>query len=220
MSIVHKTNASEFDEGLNCVLSDLTEDRYGDIVGDGSHPMLGWDVADFKRNPIALFNHQSNFPIGTWKDLHVKDGALRGRLHMAPKGSSDRIDELKALLAARVLKGISVGFVPTEYKPRDNGGSHFLRQQLVEASLVSVPANPSALLTAKALGVSKHTIDMVFKQGESIAQRIRGYRRSIRKLKDRIARETNPKTRASMMRALGHLEKGEREMCASLDPRC
>src|SRR5882762_3664237 len=145
MSIVHKTNASEFDEGLNCILSDLTEDRYGDIVGDGSHPMLGWDVTDFSKNPIALFNHQSSFPIGTWKNLHVEGKALRGRLHMAPTGSSPRIDELNALLAAGVLRGISVGFVPKEHKPRDNGGRHYLRQTLVEASLVSVPANPSAL---------------------------------------------------------------------------
>jgi HK97 family phage prohead protease len=123
--IIHKTNDDvDFDEGLNCVLSDLTEDRFGDIVGDGSHPMLGWDVADFNRNPIALFNHQSSFPIGTWRDLHVENGALRGRLHMAPKGSSSRIDELKALLAAGVLKGISVGFIPAEHKPRDNGGTH------------------------------------------------------------------------------------------------
>jgi len=164
--MIHKTNEAEFDQGLNCVLSDLTEDRYGDIVGDPAHPMLGWDIANFVKNPIALFGHQSSFPIGVWRDVHVTDGALRGRLHMAPKGSSPRIDELKALLAAGVLKGISVGFSPTEAKPRDNGGMQFLRQELVEASLVSVPANPSALLTAKALGVSKATIAMVFKQSD------------------------------------------------------
>jgi HK97 family phage prohead protease len=164
MPTVHKTNdAAEFDQGLNCILSDLTEDRYGDVVGDGTHPMLGWDLAEFNRNPIALFNHQSSFPIGTWKNLRVENGALVGRLHMAPKGSSPRIDELKALLSAGVLRGISVGFIPVEHKQRDTGGYHYLRQKLVEASLVSVPANPAALLTAKTLGVSKQTIAMVFK---------------------------------------------------------
>lgn len=184
MPLIHKTHDADFDEGLNGVLSDLTEDRYGDVVGDPVHPMLGWDTKDFLRNPIALFNHKSDFPIGRWRDLHVKDGKLLGRLDMAPKGSSPRIDELSALLAAGVLKGISVGFVPSEYKPRDNGGRHYLRQTLVEASLVSVPANPSALLTAKALGISKQTIDMIFKQSEtsSVAQRIRDLRRVIRKL--------------------------------------
>jgi HK97 family phage prohead protease len=220
MKIIHKNNESEFDDGLNCVLSDTSVDRYGDIVGDISDPMLGWDVSDFRRNPIALFNHQSSFPIGTWKDIHVEDRALRGRLQMAPSGTSSRIDELKSLLSAGVLKGISVGFIPVEHKILDNkGGYHYLRQKLIEASLVSVPANPAALLTAKAMGVSRQTIDMVFKQGQSLAQRIREYRRSIRGFKDRIAKAPNPKSRASLARALKHLEQGERELVASLDPR-
>jgi HK97 family phage prohead protease len=166
MSIVHKTHESEFDPGMNCVLSDLSEDHYGDVVGDGAHPMLGWNITNFKKNPIALWSHNAREPIGTWRDVRVEHGALLGRLHMAPKGSSPRIDELSALLAAGVLKGISVGFIPSESKPRENGGRHFLRQTLVEASLVAIPANPSALLTAKALGVSKQTIDMIFKQDD------------------------------------------------------
>jgi HK97 family phage prohead protease len=221
MSIIHKTNEAEFDQGLNCVLSDLTEDRYGDIVGDASHPTLGWMMDDFKKNPIALFNHQSSFPIGTWKDLHVKDGALRGRLVMAPKGSSSRIDELKALLSAGVLKGISVGFIPVEQKPRDTGGYNFLRQKLVEASLVSVPANPSALLTAKALGVSRQTIAMIFNQTEtpSIAQRIRKARKAIRKAKAHLQQADTPHKREVMERVIRHLEKEERELRASLEPR-
>jgi HK97 family phage prohead protease len=163
---IHKTNDYGFDEQLHAILSDLTEDRYGDIVGDGTHPMLGWDITTFKTNPVALWSHQNQSPIGTWRDVHVKDGALRGRLTLAPPGSTKLVDELRALLAANVVKGISVGFVPTESKPRGNGGVHYLRNSLIEASLVSVPANPSALLTAKALGISRETIAKIFKQGD------------------------------------------------------
>jgi HK97 family phage prohead protease len=163
---VHKTNEYGFDEGLLATLSDLTVDAYGDIVGDAAHPMLGWDISDFRRNPIALWSHDNRAPIGTWKDVHVANGALRGRLNLAPHGSTKLVDELRALLAADVLKGISVGFKPTESKPRGNYGTHFLRQRLIEASLVATPANPSALLTAKALGISKSTIQKIFKQSE------------------------------------------------------
>jgi HK97 family phage prohead protease len=217
MSIIHKTNDAGFDAGLGCILSDTTVDAYGDVVGNPADPNLGWDTKDFMRNPIALWSHDSRSPIGTWRDVGVTNGALRGRLHLAPSGSTKLVDELKALLAAGVLKGISVGFSPIEYGPR-KGGIHYLKQKLVEASLVSVPANPSALLTAKALGISKETSQKIFKSTEtsSNAQRLRDYPRSIRNLKDRIARETNPKSRASMMRSLGHLEKAEREMSASL----
>jgi HK97 family phage prohead protease len=204
-SIVHKESNAGFDAGLNCVLSDLTQDAYQDIVGDPAHPTLGWDTRDFERNPIALWSHDSRSPIGVWKDVHVATGALRGRLHLAPPGSTKLVDELRALLAASVIKGISVGFKPVESKPRSNGGTHYLRQTLIEASLCAVPANPSALLTAKALGVSPATIKMVFKETEG--ERIRGARRVIAKLKAQLAIETNPKTRTSMMRAIAQLEK-------------
>ena len=53
----YRTTTSDFDTGLNCVLSDLTDDAYGDIVGDSTHSMLGWDITDFRRNPIALWSH-------------------------------------------------------------------------------------------------------------------------------------------------------------------
>jgi HK97 family phage prohead protease len=117
--------------------------------------MLGWDIADFKKNPIALWSHSSRDPIGTWTNVVVKDRALRGTLHLAPPGSTKLVDELRALLAANVVKGISVGFRPVESKPLGNSGTHYLKQKLVEASLCAVPANPAALLTAKALGISK-----------------------------------------------------------------
>jgi hypothetical protein len=120
-----------------------------------------------------------------------------------------------------VVKGISVGFRPVESKPLGNSGTHYLKQKLVEASLCAVPANPAALLTAKALGISKDTIQKIFNQSEtsSTAQRLRDFRRTIRKLKDRIARETDPKRRATAKRTLANLEKAEREMSASLSPR-
>ncbi len=162
-AIVHKTTTSEFGAGLGCTLSDLTEDAYGDVVGDPAHPTLGWDITSFKANPIALWSHDNRAPIGTWQNVHVANGALRANLHMAPPGSTKLVDELRALLAAGVIKGISVGFRPTKAEPRANGGKHYLRQVLCEASLVALPANPSALLTAKALGVSRQTIEMVFK---------------------------------------------------------
>jgi len=54
---------------------------------------------------------------------------------------------------------------------------------LVETSLVCIPANPSALLQAKALGVSTATIRMIFKEqniNASLAERIADARASIK----------------------------------------
>ena len=145
------------------VMSDETVDRMDEVISSE-----GWNMADFKRNPIALFGHRSDFPIGKWKNVRVKDKQLRGTLEMAPEGTSERIDEIRRLIAAGILKAVSVGFRPKKKEllgeEADSwfGPFKYLEQDLVECSLVSVPANPNALAIAKSLKVSPATIDAVF----------------------------------------------------------
>ena len=157
-TVVHKTHAAKV-LGMDFVMSDETPDRMDDIIMSD-----GWDIENFKRNPIALFGHRSDFPIGKWKNLRVEDKQLKGTLELAPAGTSERIDEIRKLIEADILRAVSVGFRPKESKPRpekDSMGYFFVKQELVETSLVSVPANPNALAIAKGL-VSPATIDLVF----------------------------------------------------------
>lgn len=161
MEIVHKTHNSEA-EGMEFILSDATVDRYGDTIDAN-----GWVLDNFNKNPIALFNHQSSFPIGSWSNLRVQDNALRGHLTMAPAGTSSRHDELRALIDAKILKAVSVGFLPLDSTARkdDHGyyiGENFIKQELVETSLVSVPANPNALAVAKSLKISDDMMNVIF----------------------------------------------------------
>jgi len=157
-SIKHKTHAGKV-HGLEFVLSDESVDRMDDVILSD-----GWDLENFKRNPIALFNHRSDFPIGIWRDLRVENKELRGHLELAPLGTSPRIDEIRKLIEAGILRAVSVGFRPVETKPRKESqwGSFFTKSELVETSLVSVPANPNALAVAKSLKISPATIDLVF----------------------------------------------------------
>jgi HK97 family phage prohead protease len=162
-AVVHKTSHASKADGLDFILSDETPDRFGDVISAD-----GWSLDNFKKNPIALFGHSSSFPIGTWKGLHVKDGGLRGHLQLAPAGTSERIDEIRKLVEAGILRAVSVGFVPIEKQTMDAradsmfGPFKYLKQELVETSLVSIPANPNALAVAKSLKVSDATIRMVF----------------------------------------------------------
>ena len=111
--IKHKTHAGDVN-GTEYVLSDETPDRMDDVIMSD-----GWDLANFKRNPIALFNHRSDFPIGKWRNLRVQDKQLRGHLELAPEGTSERIDEIRRLRDAGILRAVSVGFKPVETKERD-----------------------------------------------------------------------------------------------------
>ena len=156
-----KTHAAEV-QGMEFCLSDESVDRMGDIISAG-----GWDTTNFRRNPVALFSHRADFPIGRWTDLRVDGSELRGKLVMAPEGTSPRIDEIRKLIDAGILRAVSVGFRPIERQDRKNEhghyiGEHFLRQELIETSLVAIPANANALAIAKSLRISADTLNVVF----------------------------------------------------------
>ena len=160
--VQRKTHSDEV-AGMEFCLSDETLDRMGDVI-----IASGWQLEAFNKNPIALFNHNPSFVIGSWRNLRVHESRLRGHLQFAPKGTSERIDEIRRLVDAGILKAVSVGFRELESEPikdaegKRTGGYRFLKQELVETSLVSVPANPNALALAKSLNVSSSTLDLVF----------------------------------------------------------
>jgi HK97 family phage prohead protease len=144
---------------LEYVMSDGSIDRMGDVIEQD-----GWMLDNFHKNPVALFSHDARFPIGKWRDVAVKDGRLTGRLDLM-NPVSDRLREIHAAVAGGVLRAVSVGFHANRLEPLEGskaGGLHFLETELVECSLVSVPANPNALAVAKALGISREGLQTIF----------------------------------------------------------
>lgn len=168
--IIFKAGVVANGDDLEFVLSDATVDRHGDIVEPD-----GWDLKNFKKNPIALFGHNSGFPIGTWADLRVEGGKLVGRLVLAAKGTSARLDELIGLVEQKILRAVSVGFRPIDSDPIDPkqpwGAQRYKKQELLETSLVSVPANPAALALAKSLNLSTETMSLVFGEPAEMRRR-------------------------------------------------
>lgn len=168
MDMIFKTVAS--DGGLDFVLSDDTVDRYGDVID-----AKGWVLTNFKKNPIALFGHSNGFPIGSWSNLRVESNRLVGTLKLAARGTSARIDELISLVEQGILRAVSVGFIPIKSEPinpdRPYGPQKYTRQELVETSLVSVPANPAALALAKSLKISPETMSLAFGEHAEMRRR-------------------------------------------------
>jgi HK97 family phage prohead protease len=161
MDVLHKALAlAPEDDPYEFIMSDESVDRMGDVI-----EQAGWKLANFTANPIALFGHDSSFPIGNWKNVRVEGGKLRGRLELLAKGLSARIDELRALVEAKMLRAVSVGFKPLDAEALSGskvGGVRFKKQELVECSLVSVPANPNALAIAKSLHISDDVKRLIF----------------------------------------------------------
>ena len=146
------------DDPFEFVMSDESTDRVGDVIRAS-----GWDLKDFEKNPVALFGHNHDKPIGVWENVRVVGKKLVGKLRLAKQGTSAEIDTIRSLVEQRILKSVSVGFQPVEAKPLKSGGYEFITQKLHECSLVAVPANANALAIAKNLGADPAKI---FSQAE------------------------------------------------------
>jgi HK97 family phage prohead protease len=145
------------DDPLEFVMSDGSVDRMGDVIEPE-----GWQLDRFRRNPVALFGHDAAFPIGKWRDVGVRRGQLTGTLDLM-EPVSERLREIHAAVTGGVLRAVSVGFHSDKHEPLGKGGGlRFTEAELVECSLVSVPANPNALAVAKALGISRDVQNLIF----------------------------------------------------------
>ncbi|WP_342360789.1 HK97 family phage prohead protease [Terrarubrum flagellatum] len=133
------------DRQIKVIASTATPDRVGDIM-----KAEGADLANFRRNPIVLANHDPTKPIGT-ASCEVKDGRVEALITFAPAGISEKADEYCGLTKSGVLQSVSVGFRPIDAAPRKGGGLTFNKWELVELSVVSIPANPEALVVGRSL---------------------------------------------------------------------
>lgn len=148
---------------MTFVMSDETIDRMEDVI-----EAKGWKLSNFRKNNIALFNHDYDKVIGSWKNVRVENDRLVGDLVLAAEGTSPLVDEIRTLVEQRILKAVSVGFRPLKYEwlkdddGDETGGIRFREQELLECSVVSVPANPSALAVARSFGISAETRALIF----------------------------------------------------------
>lgn len=137
------------------VLSTVAEDRVGDTIDP-----KGWKLDNYKRNPVVLWGHDQYFPpIGKMSDVRVDAaGALVGTVEFATAEQHPFADTIYRLVKGGFINAGSVGFVPIRWEFKDDGGIDFREQELLEYSVVTVPANPQALVTARAAGVDLEPI--------------------------------------------------------------
>lgn len=126
---------------LIAVASTASEDRHGEVVS-----VDGWDLKNFKKNPVLQWAHDHTEPaIGVAKNIKVEGTGKKARLVFEPvfHDLTDKARALKAMVEAGILNSFSVGFRPLEVD-----GNVFTKNELLEISLVNVPANPDARLMA------------------------------------------------------------------------
>jgi HK97 family phage prohead protease len=126
------------------IASDASVDRMGDTIA-----VNGWHLAAFKKNPVILWVHDSgSLPVGKAVSVGVQGDKLMIGVRFASTGLGKTV---AGMVSAGYLKAVSVGFAPIEYEFAKGGGRaggiDFKQQELLEVSIVPVPANAAALLT-------------------------------------------------------------------------
>lgn len=119
-----------------------TPDRVGDIV----EPM----GASFAPELPLLWQHRHDQPVGTVKfgkptDRGIPFTATIAKI--AEEGAlKSRVDEAWQSVKARLVRAVSIGFRALEYAFMDDGGTRFTKTEIMELSLVTIPANAQATI--------------------------------------------------------------------------
>lgn len=136
-------------EKVSFVASSATPDRYGDIIDQ-----KGWILASYKKNPVVLLNHDSNqLPIGKG-NVYMRNDQLT--IDVEFDSEDPRAKEVERKAKKGFMNAVSVGFrplesksrseLPTDHKYYGQRGMYYSKAELLEVSIVTIPANGEATM--------------------------------------------------------------------------
>jgi HK97 family phage prohead protease len=128
---------------LDFIASDGGVDRYNEVIDPA-----GWQMDNFRANPVVPDCHDYSSItriLGRAIAVDVQDGRMVNRVQFCLENPLGALAYKMA--KAGFIKSQSVGFIPVEWK--NGAGKHepartYTKQELLEISLVVVPANPAA----------------------------------------------------------------------------
>jgi HK97 family phage prohead protease len=125
-------------------------DRQGDVIVQNT-----WKVADFMKNPVILWAHNYyETPIGKAIEIKMGPDSLSVKIQFVPESTDPFAGKVAKLVEQGFLKTVSVGFMVYKSEPLtvedlaqrpEMKYGQRLHGDLLEVSIVPVPANPEAL---------------------------------------------------------------------------
>jgi phage head maturation protease len=150
-------------------ISTKSTDRDEDVM----EPM-GCDLTNYRNNPVVLFAHDySSPPIGKSLRESIYPEYIESEVQFAPTAFAQ---DCKKLCEGGFLNAASVGFngIEAEPIPESKWGKHYKKWELLEWSIVPVPANATCLIQgAKAKGIN---LDAMEKELHEIESKEPGWR--------------------------------------------
>lgn len=159
MTIQHKTFTaalvSKGEAGGRIMISTAGADRDRDRVMPH-----GAVIDNYLKNPVVMWGHSYYSPadvIGRTVSLEATDAGIVADFELRPAANDqDPQNIVRLLWDGGWIRTASIGFRPIEHQPNEFGGHDITAWELLEWSLVPIPANADALrLAAKALGATE-----------------------------------------------------------------
>lgn len=144
---ISETKASDDDSAPKVFVASTEDvDRGGDVVRQS-----GWELANFKRNPVYQWAHNYGIPpLGIVPKIWVEGKSLLNTVKFDLKDPFAA--DISRKFDARILRAQSVGFRAIEFEERKSKGFfqdyEFTKQELLEISAVPIPMNQRALRKA------------------------------------------------------------------------
>ena len=127
---------------VSCTASTSAIDRVGDIV-----VAAGWQLGEYRKNPVVLLSHDHAAPVARAERVGVIGDALTAMIAFPDEGVAEKSHGNMAPDHGRRFEGNQCLILrPLRSTPMANGGQRYEQSELLEISIVSVGANPQALI--------------------------------------------------------------------------
>jgi HK97 family phage prohead protease len=132
-------------EGMDTVIEGWANkavvDRGKDYIGKKA-----WNLVNYEKNPVILFNHDKEKPIGRALGVEATDDGLYIKAKIS-KSKDPMVSYVRDMIKEGILNAFSVGFDAKEEGKDAKGINEITQAELYEVSVVSLPMNQDSIFT-------------------------------------------------------------------------
>lgn len=118
-----------------------TVDRGNDLINKEA-----WDLENFKKIPMILFNHDKDKPIGKALGIEATDDGLYIKAQIS-KSNDPFVSYVRDMINEGILNAFSVGFNSKNAAKDSSGVNEITSAELYEVSVVTLPMNQDSTFT-------------------------------------------------------------------------
>lgn len=139
---IKQLNKGEF-QGYGSIFGNV--DLGGDVVMPGAFKSTLKEFQDKGALPVMLYGHDANQIPGKWTSMSEDSNGLAVKGELAPTSLGN---DVHTLLKMGAINGLSIGYMPNDFSFDKNGVRMLHDVKLFEISVVSIPMNPEATISA------------------------------------------------------------------------